>query len=406
MLTSPGRRFRLRLKTSVTAVLLISVFISSSFLVQSAHAQVDPASVTGKVSLIPNVGSCNPFANTLPNSQRFLVASGYDDLSSSLPWPSEIQASDYNPSGSNVQGTGQLVREAAVYANGGEPMATVIASASVTAGNNGSVYGSAEADLKNWPYLIFDKATGMPLANNQQSIPVDLSYSFSDTPTGVGTGGAFEGGALVMGFVSFGDAQTGFDQGIGEYAFEDSGGSPEGTLSVAYSGNSGPLLLEISLVVDVAAYVSSGDGLPSVNWPSSEAQAVVDPYAYIDPSSPLAGQLQVYVGNTANANPSDPSQWTPSVQTPIDLNDIVPLATPFSNSSESPSTSSTQTATLTPTIGVVSPAHLSFPKAIIVGVGVVLVVVAVVAALMLVRTRKKVSSYSSTLARAIKTLQL
>src|SRR5208283_4070074 len=98
MLTCPGRRFRLRLKTSVTAVLLISVFISSSFLIQSAHAQgisSTASQVTETVSLLPNVGSCNPFANTLPNSELFLVASGYEDLSSSSS--SEILASDYNP---------------------------------------------------------------------------------------------------------------------------------------------------------------------------------------------------------------------------------------------------------------------------------------------------------------------
>ena len=128
MLTCPGRRFRLRLKTSVTAVLLIAVFISSSFLIGSAHARTTPPA-TGTVTLIPNVGSCNPFANVLPNSGRFLVASGYDDLSGSAPFPSIMLSSD--PS-SYVQGSGQVVREAAVYANGNQPMAIASAYASET----------------------------------------------------------------------------------------------------------------------------------------------------------------------------------------------------------------------------------------------------------------------------------
>jgi hypothetical protein len=357
MLTSPRRRFRLRLKTSVTAVLLISVFISSSFLVQSAHAQgisstasSTSSQVTGNVSLLPNVGSCNPFANTLPNSELFLVASGYDDLSSSSS--SEILASDYEASGSTLEGPGQLVREAAVYANGNEPMATAIASASVTA-YGGPVYGDAQAVLQNWPYLIFNKATGMPFANYQQSIPVDLQYSFSMNPTG--------SYAYAYGEIYFGDAkategigtiaQTSFQEGTGDYAFMSSSGSPEGTLSVTYFLNGGPLTLSITAQAEVNAQITppnSPEG--NIYWPLSEAQAVVDPYVYIDPSSPLAGQLQVYVGKTANANPSDPSEWTPSVQTSIDLDNIVPLATPFANSTESPSSSSTPTVSTSPIV--------------------------------------------------------
>ena len=194
MLTCPGRRFRLRLKTTVTAVLLISVFISSSFLVNSVHAQTTPPA-TGTVTLIPNVGSCNPFANTLPNSERFLTASGYDDLSANAANP-PILASDYEISGGSVLGSGQLVREAAVYANGSEPMAIAIAYASVTAASasyydegvvwyTGGAGGWASAVLENWPYLIFNKTTGMPLTNyHHQSISVDLNYSDSMTVQG------------------------------------------------------------------------------------------------------------------------------------------------------------------------------------------------------------------------------
>jgi hypothetical protein len=328
---------------------LISVFISSSFLVQSVHAPTTPPT-TGTVILRPNVGSCNPFANTLPNSELFLVASGYEDLSSSSS--SEILASDYETSGSTLEGPGQLVREAAVYANGNEPMVTAIASASVTA-YGGPVYGSAEAVLSNWPYLIFNKATGTPIANYQQSIPLELQYSFSMTPTG--------SYAYAYGEIYFGDAkategigtiaQTSFQEGTGDYAFMSSSGSPEGTLSVTYFLNGGPLTLSITAQAEVNAQITppnSPEG--NIYWPLSEAQAVVDPYVYIDPSSPLAGQLQVYVGKTANANPSDPSEWTPSVQTSIDLDNIVPLATPFANSTESPSSSSTPTVSTSPIV--------------------------------------------------------
>ena len=213
MLTISGRRFRLRLKTSVTAVLLISVFISSSLLLHSAHAQtIPPATVT----LDPNVGSCNPFANTLANSEHFLYASGYEDLSSSLTWPSGI-----SDSVGNVQGPGQLVGEAAIYANGNEPMATAIASASAPSlGSN--VMGSADAELENWQYLIFNKTTGRPFDSPkvEVNIPVDLNYSFSMTPTG--------GDALAQGFISFGVSVAGigtpavaqFAEGIGPYQSE------------------------------------------------------------------------------------------------------------------------------------------------------------------------------------------
>ena len=383
---------------------MISVFISSSFLVNNAHAQTT-STTTGTVTLVPDYGSCNPFANTLANSERFLTASSYDDLSGT-PGSSQLLASDYGVSGSYVQGSGQLVREAAVYANGNEPMAVTIAYASETAAL-GEVYGRASADLENWPFLVFSKATGTPLAKNPESIPVDLSYIFSmTTPTPTGTDGspAFGGGAFALGRITFGDTVTGvaasFDQGAGDYAYEnsESTSSPQGTLSITYSVNAGPLMLGI----DVTAFASASvDPQVGNNWPLAEAQAVADPYAYIDPSSPLAAQLQVYVGTTANANPSIPSEWTPSVQTPIDLSKIVPLATPLANSTVSPSTSSTPTVTLTPTasasstplatstVANASPASLPFPIAIIAGVGVVVVVVAVVAVLVLLRTRKK-----------------
>ena len=349
MLICPRRRFRLRLKTTITTVLLISVFISSGFLVNCVHAKTT-SQTTGNVSLLPNVGSCNPFANTLPNSDRFLFASGYDDLSSSSS--SEILASDCEASGSSLEGPGQLVREAAVYANGNEPMAAAIASASVTA-YGGPIYGDAQASLNNWPYLIFNKATGTPFANYQQSIPVDLQYSFSMIPTG--------SYAFADGEIDFGAAKasvgigtyvsTAFQEGTGDYAFMSSSGSPEGTLSVTYFLNGGPLLLTISAQAEVNAQITppnSPEG--NIYWPFSEAQAVVDPYVYINQSSPLAGQLQVYVGKTDNANPNDPSQWTPSVQTPIDLNNIVPMATPFENSTASASSSSSPTVSKSPIV--------------------------------------------------------
>ena len=346
--------------------------------------------------MVPNYGSCNPFANTLPNSERFLTASGYDDLSGT-PGSSELLASDNAVSGSYVQGSGQLVREAAVYANGNEPMALAIAYASET-GALGEVYGVASATLANWPYLIFDKSTGKPLTNYHESIPVDLAYISSmttPTPTGTDSSPAFGGGAFALGRVTFGDALTGavasFWEGAGDYQYEDteSMSSPEGMLSITHSPSGGLLVLGIGVTAFASASVDPQVGN---NWPLAEAQAVVDPYAYIDPSSPLASQLQVYVGDTANANPSIPSEWTPSVQTPIDLSRIVPLATPFANSTASPSSTSTITSgasssTLSTSSAPPNPAPLSFPIATIVGVGVV--VVAVVAALVFVGMRKK-----------------
>ncbi len=350
MLACPGRRFRLRLKTSVTAVLLISVFLSSSILVQSAHASTatDPLFTNlSPLTMIPNVGSCNPFANSLAISEGFLYASGYEDLSTNN---TNSQSGDGE---SSITGSGQVVREAAVYANGNEPMAVAIVYASLTGelpngvgGLVGETYGLASAFLLDWPYLIFDKTTGKPLDSKTyySNIPLDLNYRFSMTPTGWD--------ALAQGIISFGNNITAeYEEGIGESAGVPSGGSPEGTLSFNYSGYGGSshyLIIEATAIADSEVSLDAqGYG---VNSPVSEAQAVVDPYLYVDPSSPLAGQMQVYVGTTANANPSDPSQWTPSVQTPIDLNNILPLATPFANSTASPSSSSTPTVSTSPIV--------------------------------------------------------
>ena len=336
MLTCPGRRFRLRLKTSVTAVLLISVFISSSFLVQNAHAQTTPPA-TGTVTLSPNVGSSNPFANTLANSESFMVATGYDDLSGNTVWPSTIYGAD---DGSSLSGSGQAVREAAIYANGNEPMAVAIAYASET--SVGVAVAQTVATLADWPYLIFSKTTGKPLGSKTyySNIPLDLSYSCSMTATGGYplAEGTFD--VQIMG-VGVGGTSGNYSVGIGPAA-DESGGSPKGTLSCTYSGYGGQLTVSLS----ASALVESAYGfVTESNYPLGEAQAVIDPYLSIDPSSPLASQLQVYEGNTANANPKDPSEWTPSVQTAIDLNNIVPLATPFANSTASPSITPTPTPT-------------------------------------------------------------
>ena len=260
----------------------------------------------------------------------------------------------------------------------------------------GAASGFAEGDRARFGGHRHVRSLSLGLRNHQ-SIPVDLSYSFSmttPTPTGTDYSPEFGGGALALGRITFGDAVTGsaasFEEGIGDYAYENANNtsSPEGTLSITHTAKGGLLVLGIEVTAFASASVDSQVGN---NWPLAEAQAVADPYAYIDPSSPLAGQLQVYVGNTANASPSNPSEWTPSVQTPIDLNNIVPLATPFANSTATvtPTTSASSTPLTTSSVTTASPIHRSFPIAIIGGVGVVVVVVAVVAALVLVRTRKK-----------------
>ena len=158
--------------------------------------------------MCPNYGSSNPFANILPDSQRFLVESGYDDFSGSgvgQIWTSDNQGM--------IENNGQVVREAAVYANGNEPMAIAVTSVNTS---NGYVYGLANAFLDSWPYQIFSKTTGKPLDSKTyySNIPIDLTYTLSMTATG--------SDAIAQGTIYFGDATAQCEQGSG-YGAADEG---------------------------------------------------------------------------------------------------------------------------------------------------------------------------------------
>jgi hypothetical protein len=323
----PSRTFRSRLKALVTLVLLISVLISSCLLIHSAQADTP----TATVGVIPHEGYWNPLAN----SGLSPYASGFEENSTWL-------------FGDECTYT-QHMDEAAVYANGKEPMVFATSSASSALDPSygpGDQYvvslGSAVGSVGGWSYLIFDKTTGKPLDSNRyhESIPVDLSYSMSLSASGVSAVamgsvyGAMNGGAgLFAHRMEAAGAEVDWAQSQMEASNESYPGSPAaGTLSYNYQGYGGLLRITVSASVDAMA---GSVGAIGPGWPpgSSDAQAEVDCHVFIDPSSPLAGQLQIYVAKTANATANDLSQWTPLGNT----------------SPTNPSPSPTPTPTPTPT---------------------------------------------------------
>jgi hypothetical protein len=313
-LPCPRRRIRLRLKTSVTVVLLISVFISSCLLVHSAHAQGDWDLAVGQVVVYPYVGYCNPLAN----SGLWSYASGFLDNS-------------YSVHDSDGDWYSQEIMEAAVYANGNEPMA-------FAAGHGSSSrYGAqtqAVAAFGGWPYLIFNKTTGKPLANYYQSIPVDLNYSMSLSASG--SAAYAEGWVGIYGL--YGPRAHRFEA-AGGFAYMSGGDPATGTFHFYGYGGS-PLYIIVGARTITAA--AMGSSRPPG---SAEAQAVVESHLSIDPSSPLAGQLQVYAAKTANATANDLSEWTPLGNTPP--------TTPTSTT-PTPPTRPTPTPTPTPNLVTIS----------------------------------------------------
>jgi hypothetical protein len=156
----PRRTFRSRLKELVTLVLLISVLFSSCLFLPFHTVRAQGASILVE----PNTGSCNPFATSgLSSSASGMTAISY-------PFQQEVQ-------------------EAAVYADGNEPMAFALAyaSASMNPANpqvatSSSAYAGAGI---TWTYLIFNKASGKPLDSlTKYSIPLQLSYHLSLSVSG------------------------------------------------------------------------------------------------------------------------------------------------------------------------------------------------------------------------------
>jgi hypothetical protein len=292
------------------------------------YAEVESAGGTAPGNSV-TVRPCNPLANYGLNS----YASCYCDLL--LNNPDEVVSDG---------GGSQWVSETAVYANGNEPMAD--AGCSLSVWDNIVAWGrydNSSAAFGNWPYLIINKTSGEPLDSSTYfSIPLDLNYRMSLSASGYD--------ALAEGDVSVaGGPEVTSDVGVGPDFASSTGGSPaQGTVPFTYSGYGGQLYMNINATVEPGY---------SLGFSTSEAQAIVAAHLSIDPSSPLASQLEVFVGKIASADPPsqwDPTLWAPSVETLANLTDIVPLMSPLTTPFvfPSPSTidqgqSSNLTATLT-----------------------------------------------------------
>jgi len=296
------------------AVFLVLTITFGLFAVQNVQAGI----------VNPNSGSSNP----LGGSGLFSFASGHEDVQTS-----------------NTQG----VREAAVYGGGGqEPMATASAHAKAwcpdNCGGPPDYYLGMSAEARvSYSYIFVDKTTGTFLdhTNWVDPIPLQLTYRMSLSATGDASGGeygdeeysysAIAGGDIYVTGGPFGsivEVHSTNAAGMGQHP----GGDPTvGTVYFMHSLSTSTML-SVTVVAQVSVnarthheFVPPDTYVHVAKSARAEAEAVADPYLCIDPASPLAEQLQVYIGKDENADPNNPSDWVPAVQTPVDFSNIIHL---------------------------------------------------------------------------------
>jgi len=201
------------------------------------------------------------------------------------------------------------VQSAAVYAGAGtKPMADVEEYIVVRCGADPAYYYNAvSAGINDWPYQIRDKTTGEFLSSTTATLPVPMivGYSMELSAPDIWATEA----SAYFGVSPYMCGASAWKNGEGQ-----SGGDPlSGAVSFTWSDPWPPL--SIYLHASAMSWIST---LPGAVY-SSMASAVVDPYLYIDPESPLADQLQVYTLKAYNASMDDPSSWVPAVDPPVDF---------------------------------------------------------------------------------------
>lgn len=204
------------------------------------------------------------------------------------------------------------VEAAAAYlGEGTEPMADVAAFMSISDyyGYTTS-FGSSASVKMGWPYRVFDRNTGSFLNRpGSLSIPMRVRYRIRvETDLDATASSSY---AVAKGYFEVRDYVA-----SGEiYANDGEKSESAGALTFDYTGPPWPQLY-------MKIEVSAGVNLPTETKAysaSAEAEALVDPYLYIDPTSPLADELEVRTLKSIDAPEDDPSSWVPAIETPVDF---------------------------------------------------------------------------------------
>jgi hypothetical protein len=240
----------------------------------------------------------------------------YDPLAGAGLWSALSGHIDYFHVNPTWGGLFHRVESAALYfGHGTEPMAAAATHASVEETNANQLAWSAKAYAHmSWPYRVFDRNTGSFLNRpGSLSIPMHARYRIGVvTDVELLLRGSMyavaKGHFEVTDYVSSGDI----------VAVNGKNSGSAGTLHFDYTGPPWP---KLRMVIEANADVSittPGGSQSSIDFSAvGEAEAVVDPYLYIDPAFPLADELELRTLNSIDAPLDDPSSWVPAVETPV-----------------------------------------------------------------------------------------
>jgi hypothetical protein len=247
----------------------------------------------------------------------------YEPLARAELWATMNGHSDTSETqGPTNEAVWHRVRGAAVYAGEGtKPSAGAAAYESIS-----NYYGwpehfeaNAWADLY-WPFQVFDRNTGSFLNRpGSLSIPMKVDYHIHVSVKAETTEEPFAEGSFSIGSVAANGSVAAYRRAWWDLGEKTEGSVlPHGTLTFDYTG---PPWLPLSVEIETSARVSIDlpGGLVLTSWAECEAEAVVDPYLYIDPASPLADELEVRTLKSIDAPEDDPSSWVLAVDTPIDF---------------------------------------------------------------------------------------
>jgi hypothetical protein len=260
----------------------------------------------------------------------FSTASGHDEGTyevSALGWPNWIGGS-YN-------------RSAAAYATDGRQAMVEVATA--LSGGNCGPYGSApmqtsaSAWIYNLPFKILDHNGNEPYSLPDPFVPVVVQYSMSANVTRSPAGTASAGGSILvkkhsLGYANYGcysgtiaqaqvawqppDPPSFTDGGTNKMVVTSTGAAGVITFTPKHRVYWEPYYNDWVYAPDYGITITLGAGGGSYqtvcdengNGTHSEAEVIVDPYVYIDPSYPYKDLIQI----VTLRDPRDPnSGWVP-----------------------------------------------------------------------------------------------